>query len=116
MDRSKCTCRTHRMPDQNYNRFKEHAIQFAYNAHNNHLEEKRKKNSLTGQEIFPMNQEFAFFQLSSSPRLIEDETFNDSDIMNNLIDSEDGQEEPDSLRVDKICRDPAFLQIGKAFS
>ncbi|GFU70166.1 uncharacterized protein TNCV_5057601 [Trichonephila clavipes] len=42
-----------------------------------------------------------FSQRSSSPRLIEDETFNDSDIMNNLIDYEDGQEEPDSLRVDK---------------
>ncbi|GFX10356.1 hypothetical protein TNCV_1867511 [Trichonephila clavipes] len=29
--------------------------------------------------------------------LIEDETFNDSDIINNLIDYEDGQEKPDSL-------------------
>ncbi|GFW44608.1 hypothetical protein TNCV_4481531 [Trichonephila clavipes] len=28
----------------------------------------------------------------SSPRLIEDETFNDSDIINNLINYEDGQE------------------------
>ncbi|GFX59765.1 hypothetical protein TNCV_1778041 [Trichonephila clavipes] len=37
-----------------------------------------------------------------SLRLIEDETFNGSDIMNNLIDYEDEQEEPDSLRVDKI--------------
>ncbi|GFS86872.1 hypothetical protein TNCV_215941 [Trichonephila clavipes] len=35
--------------------------------------------------------------LSSSPRLIEDETFNDSDIINNMMDYEDGQEEPDSL-------------------
>ncbi|GFX62388.1 uncharacterized protein TNCV_1381131 [Trichonephila clavipes] len=42
-----------------------------------------------------------FSKRSSSPRLIEDETFNDSDIINNLIDYEDGQEEPDSLRVDK---------------
>ncbi|GFS49696.1 transposable element Tcb1 transposase [Trichonephila clavipes] len=37
----------------------------------------------------------------SNPRLIEDETFNDSDITNNLVDYEDGQEEPDSLRADK---------------
>ncbi|PRD19947.1 UNVERIFIED_CONTAM: hypothetical protein NCL1_55980 [Trichonephila clavipes] len=44
----------------------------------------------------------AFSRRSSSPRLIEDETFNDSDIINNLIDYEDGQEEPDSLRTDKI--------------
>ncbi|GFU38426.1 hypothetical protein TNCV_2433861 [Trichonephila clavipes] len=43
----------------------------------------------------------AFSQRSSSPRLIEDETFNDSDTINNLIDNEDGQEEPDSLREDK---------------
>ncbi|GFV61251.1 hypothetical protein TNCV_890981, partial [Trichonephila clavipes] len=28
---------------------------------------------------------------------IEDEAFNDSDIINNLIDHEDGQEEPDSF-------------------
>ncbi|GFT33734.1 uncharacterized protein TNCV_4382561 [Trichonephila clavipes] len=42
-----------------------------------------------------------FSQQSSSPRLIEDKTFNDSDIINNLIDYEDGQE-PDSLRADKI--------------
>ncbi|GFW28386.1 potassium voltage-gated channel subfamily H member 6 [Trichonephila clavipes] len=40
---------------------------------------------------------FTFSQCSSSPRLIEDKTFNDSDIMNNLIDYEDGQEEPDSF-------------------
>ncbi|GFV01079.1 hypothetical protein TNCV_1010001 [Trichonephila clavipes] len=33
----------------------------------------------------------AFSQRSSSPRLIEDETFNDSDIINNLINYEDGQ-------------------------
>ncbi|GFV72460.1 uncharacterized protein TNCV_546501 [Trichonephila clavipes] len=43
----------------------------------------------------------AFSQLSSSLPLIEDETFNDSDIINNLIGFEDGQEEPDSLRADK---------------
>ncbi|GFX21235.1 transposable element Tc1 transposase [Trichonephila clavipes] len=52
-----------------------------------------------------------------SPRLIEDEAFNDCDIMKSLIDYENGQEEPDSLRVDKNTqRDPAFQQIGKAFS
>ncbi|GFT54185.1 hypothetical protein TNCV_199621 [Trichonephila clavipes] len=33
-----------------------------------------------------------FSQRSSCPRLIEDETFNDCDIINNLIDYEDGQE------------------------
>ncbi|GFY12965.1 hypothetical protein TNCV_665311 [Trichonephila clavipes] len=35
----------------------------------------------------------AFSQRSSSPRWIEDENFNDSDIINNLIDYEDGQED-----------------------
>ncbi|GFU86265.1 uncharacterized protein TNCV_369211 [Trichonephila clavipes] len=44
----------------------------------------------------------ALSQRTNSPRLIEDETFNDSDIINNLIDYVDGQEEPDSLRADKI--------------
>ncbi|GFW55605.1 uncharacterized protein TNCV_119891 [Trichonephila clavipes] len=34
----------------------------------------------------------ALSQRSSSPCLIEDETFNDSDIINNLINYEDGQE------------------------
>ncbi|GFU00688.1 uncharacterized protein TNCV_4818521 [Trichonephila clavipes] len=34
--------------------------------------------------------------------LIEDETFNDSGIINNLIDYENGHEEPDSLRADTI--------------
>ncbi|GFT00714.1 uncharacterized protein TNCV_3114031 [Trichonephila clavipes] len=43
----------------------------------------------------------AFPQRSSSQHLIEDETFNDSDVINNLIDYEDGQEESDSLRTDK---------------
>ncbi|GFV80649.1 hypothetical protein TNCV_4618111 [Trichonephila clavipes] len=62
----------------------------------------------------PVKRGFAFSQHSSSLRLIEDETFNDSGIFNNLIDYEDGQEEPDSLR--QVCRDPAFQQIGKAFS
>ncbi|GFT05648.1 hypothetical protein TNCV_1045081 [Trichonephila clavipes] len=36
--------------------------------------------------------EVAFSERSSSPRLIVDETFNDSVIMNNLINFEDGQE------------------------
>ncbi|GFX14261.1 uncharacterized protein TNCV_1767551 [Trichonephila clavipes] len=59
----------------------------------------------------------AFSQCSSSPRLIEDEAFNDSDIIHNLIDYEDGQEDPDSLRADKnMHRNLAFQQIGKAFS
>ncbi|GFX50122.1 hypothetical protein TNCV_772851 [Trichonephila clavipes] len=48
-----------------------------------------------------------FFQRSISPRLIEDETSNDSDIMNNLIDYEEGQE-PDSLRVDKNMQGSSF--------
>ncbi|GFU13895.1 transposable element Tcb1 transposase [Trichonephila clavipes] len=39
---------------------------------------------------FPDNaHSVAFSQRSSSPRLIEDETFNDSDIINNLINYED---------------------------
>ncbi|GFV28755.1 uncharacterized protein TNCV_3987051 [Trichonephila clavipes] len=43
----------------------------------------------------------AFPQRASSPRLIEDETFNDRDIFNNLIDYEEGQE-LDSSTADKI--------------
>ncbi|GFU05443.1 hypothetical protein TNCV_3290901 [Trichonephila clavipes] len=43
----------------------------------------------------------AFYQRSNSPLLIEDETFNDSDIINKLIDYEDRQAS-DSLRTDKI--------------
>ncbi|GFT23090.1 uncharacterized protein TNCV_1858361 [Trichonephila clavipes] len=50
----------------------------------------------------------AFSQRSRSPHLIEDETFNDSDIINNLIDYEDGQEEPDYLRVDKNMYGSSF--------
>ncbi|GFV53892.1 uncharacterized protein TNCV_166591 [Trichonephila clavipes] len=50
----------------------------------------------------------ALSERSSSPRLIEDETFNDSDIMNNLIDYEDGQEEPDSLRAKENMRGFSF--------
>ncbi|GFU67397.1 uncharacterized protein TNCV_640971 [Trichonephila clavipes] len=50
-------------------------------------------------------------------RLIEDQTLNDNDIMINLMDFEDGQEESDSLRVDKsMQKDPTFQHIGKAFS
>ncbi|GFW23700.1 uncharacterized protein TNCV_2032431 [Trichonephila clavipes] len=50
---------------------------------------------------------FAFAQRSSSPLLIEDETFNDSDIINNLMDYEDGQEE-DYLRADKNMQGSSF--------
>ncbi|GFT71291.1 uncharacterized protein TNCV_3002681 [Trichonephila clavipes] len=50
----------------------------------------------------------AFSQRSSSSRLIEDETFNDSDIINNLMDYEGGQEEPDSLRADKNMQGFSF--------
>ncbi|GFW80686.1 uncharacterized protein TNCV_3235381 [Trichonephila clavipes] len=64
-------------------------------------------------------QSFAFSQRTRSPRLIEDETFHDGDIINNLIDYKDGQEELDSLRVDKIYahthKDPAFQQLEKHF-
>ncbi|GFX93390.1 uncharacterized protein TNCV_151961 [Trichonephila clavipes] len=41
-------------------------------------------------------------QCANSPYLIEDETLNGCGIINNLIDYADGQEEPDSLRADKI--------------
>ncbi|PRD23992.1 UNVERIFIED_CONTAM: hypothetical protein NCL1_44931 [Trichonephila clavipes] len=44
----------------------------------------------------------AFSQCTNSSRFIEDEIFNDSHILNNLIHYEDGQEAPDSLRADKI--------------
>ncbi|GFT68888.1 uncharacterized protein TNCV_1804221 [Trichonephila clavipes] len=44
----------------------------------------------------------AFSQRTSSTHLIEDEIFSDNDIINNLIGYEDGHEEPDSLRADKI--------------
>ncbi|GFW39412.1 uncharacterized protein TNCV_1833951 [Trichonephila clavipes] len=50
----------------------------------------------------------AFSQRSSSTRLIEDETFNDIDIMNNLTEYEDGQEEPDSLRAYKNIQESSF--------
>ncbi|PRD34054.1 UNVERIFIED_CONTAM: hypothetical protein NCL1_15782 [Trichonephila clavipes] len=51
----------------------------------------------------------AFSQCSSSLHLIEDETFNDRDIINNLMDYEDGQEEPDSLRANKNMQGSSFL-------
>ncbi|GFV63292.1 hypothetical protein TNCV_1373891 [Trichonephila clavipes] len=44
----------------------------------------------------------AFHKRTISTHLIEDETFNDSDNITNLIDYKDGQEELDSLRADKI--------------
>ncbi|GFU28655.1 hypothetical protein TNCV_468501 [Trichonephila clavipes] len=55
-----------------------------------------------------------FSQRANSLRLIEDETFNDSDIINNLLGYEDGQEEPDFLRAVKIyageyCEDDDLL-------
>ncbi|GFT82371.1 uncharacterized protein TNCV_2388691 [Trichonephila clavipes] len=50
----------------------------------------------------------AFSQRSNSPRLIEDETLNDNDIIHKLKDYEDGQEEPDSLRVDKKMQESSF--------
>ncbi|GFV44428.1 hypothetical protein TNCV_4736821 [Trichonephila clavipes] len=43
-----------------------------------------------------------------SPCLIEDETFNDSGIINSLIDYENEQEEPDSLRADKNMQGYSF--------
>ncbi|GFX37751.1 hypothetical protein TNCV_3116021 [Trichonephila clavipes] len=56
----------------------------------------------------PVMRGSAFSQRSSSPLLIEDETFKDSVIINNLIDYEDGQEETDSLRVDKNMQELSF--------
>ncbi|GFT68869.1 hypothetical protein TNCV_4846731 [Trichonephila clavipes] len=46
------------------------------------------------------------------PLLIEDETSNDSDIIKNLIDYEDGQEEPDFWRRIKI---EAGIQLSKNY-
>ncbi|GFT11655.1 uncharacterized protein TNCV_264511 [Trichonephila clavipes] len=43
----------------------------------------------------------AFSQCNSTTRLNEDETANDGDIINNLINYGDGQE-PDSLRAEAI--------------
>ncbi|GFV42074.1 uncharacterized protein TNCV_2602741 [Trichonephila clavipes] len=44
----------------------------------------------------------AFSHRTNSPSLIEDGTLNDSGIISSLIDYVDGQEEPNSLRPDKI--------------
>ncbi|GFY14488.1 uncharacterized protein TNCV_1315421 [Trichonephila clavipes] len=55
----------------------------------------------------------AFSQRSCSPHLIEDETFNESDIINNLIDYENGQEELDSLRADKNVQGSSFPRNWK---
>ncbi|GFW33566.1 hypothetical protein TNCV_2210981 [Trichonephila clavipes] len=44
----------------------------------------------------------AFSQCKGSTHLIEDATFNDSGIINYLIDYEDGHEEQDSLRADTM--------------
>ncbi|GFS94001.1 uncharacterized protein TNCV_4480511 [Trichonephila clavipes] len=49
-----------------------------------------------------------FSQLSSSPLLIQDDTFNDSDIINNLTDYREGQEESDPLRADKNIQGSSF--------
>ncbi|GFX42773.1 uncharacterized protein TNCV_2197301 [Trichonephila clavipes] len=59
-----------------------------------------------------------FSQRTSSTHLIEDETFSDSDIINNFIDYEDGLEKRTGFFDSgyNICWDPAFQQIGKAFS
>ncbi|GFY30160.1 thromboxane-A synthase [Trichonephila clavipes] len=50
----------------------------------------------------------SFSQRSISTRLIDDETFNDSNIINNLIDYEDRQEELDSLKVDENIKGSSF--------
>ncbi|GFU70800.1 uncharacterized protein TNCV_1851231 [Trichonephila clavipes] len=44
----------------------------------------------------------AISQRYSSTHLTENETFNDSDNINNLTDYEDGHDEPDSLRAETI--------------
>ncbi|GFW94558.1 uncharacterized protein TNCV_4245991 [Trichonephila clavipes] len=56
----------------------------------------------------------AFSQRSSSPCLIEDETCHDSDIISNLINYQDGQGEPDSLRADKNMQGSSFLTNWKS--
>ncbi|GFY14809.1 uncharacterized protein TNCV_648521 [Trichonephila clavipes] len=50
----------------------------------------------------------AFSQRFCSPHLIKDGTFNDNGVINNLIDYEDGQEEPDSLRTDTNMQGSCF--------
>ncbi|GFU37869.1 uncharacterized protein TNCV_1063771 [Trichonephila clavipes] len=57
-----------------------------------------------------------FYQPTSHTHLIEDETFNDGNIIRHFIDYEDGPEEPESFRVKKyMCKDSPFQQIGKHF-
>ncbi|KAI4475097.1 hypothetical protein M0802_015287 [Mischocyttarus mexicanus] len=45
---------------------------------------------------------FDIFSRSDLVEMIEDETVNDSGIINNLLNNEDQQEEPDSITKDKI--------------
>ncbi|GFU47658.1 uncharacterized protein TNCV_3878491 [Trichonephila clavipes] len=54
-----------------------------------------------------------FSQRANSPRLIEYNTLNECGIINNLIDHADGQEEPDSLRADKIYGEISKFKIMK---
>ncbi|GFT22503.1 uncharacterized protein TNCV_3274631 [Trichonephila clavipes] len=58
----------------------------------------------------------AFARRVISTRFIEDETVNDSDIINNRIYYENGQEEPDSMTADKIylyaSPEPVNTDIG----
>ncbi|GFT21786.1 uncharacterized protein TNCV_2970251 [Trichonephila clavipes] len=57
-----------------------------------------------------------FSQRANSPLSIEDETLNDGDIINKLIDYVDGQEEPDSLQADKIYTEIQLCnKLGKHF-
>ncbi|GFX13065.1 uncharacterized protein TNCV_2357211 [Trichonephila clavipes] len=44
----------------------------------------------------------AFSQLANSTSLTKDETVDNGDILNNLIDYKDGQKEPDYMRADEI--------------
>ncbi|GFS90272.1 uncharacterized protein TNCV_508851 [Trichonephila clavipes] len=55
----------------------------------------------------------AFSQRTSSNHLFEHETFNDSDIINNLIGYEHGHEEPDSMREDTIYDGIQFFNKSK---
>ncbi|GFX42341.1 uncharacterized protein TNCV_110611 [Trichonephila clavipes] len=67
-----------------------------------------------------MHRSVAFSKRASNLRLIEDEAFNGRDIINNLIVYENGQEEFDFLRADKINAgiqlssklEKYFLKIG----
>ncbi|KAG7202114.1 hypothetical protein KM043_004782 [Ampulex compressa] len=64
-------------------------------------------NNENGQEITALahnisREGFDTFSENDLAEMIEEETVNDSDIINNLIDYEDGQEEPDSITPYKI--------------